>query len=77
MEKVRTRRLQKKKAKKLKNKIAESIRKAIKEINEVSGAKETKSTLKLVDRPLCNYFKSYRYKQVPDLAQDTNGIVTN
>ena len=56
-EKVRTRRRKKNKAKK--KKIAEFKKNVIKEIEEASEVKETKSNLILVDRPLCNYFKTY------------------
>ena len=54
---VRARRRIKNKAKT--NKIAELKKNVIKESEEVSEAKETKSNLKLVDRSICNYFKTY------------------
>ena len=52
------------KAKKQKMKIAELKKNVIKDIKEVSEAKETEPNLKLADRPLCEYFKTYKLMHI-------------
>ena len=77
LEKMRKRRRDKKKKSRQKRKYAELQKSVINELKQVLKSRNSVSELKLVDKPLCNYFKTYEldasaYKDASVLFADKN-----
>ena len=77
----RAKRNKKKKKKRQKQKYAHLNKAVIDELKKVL-AQRTVPELKLVDRPLCNYFKAYEidaysYKDPPVLFKDTKSLIVD
>ena len=74
---MRKRRRDKKKKRRQKRKYAELQKSVINELKQVLKSRNSVSELKLVDKPLCNYFKTYEldasaYKDALVLFADKN-----
>ena len=79
LEKMRKRRRDKKKKRR---KYAELQKSVINELKQVLKSRNSVSELKLVDKPLCNYFKTYKldasaYKDAFVLFADKKPIITS
>ena len=82
LEKMRKRRRDKKKKRRQKRKYAELQKSVINELKQVLKSRNSVSELKLVDKPLCNYFKTYEldasaYKDASVLFADKKSIITS
>ena len=81
LEKVRKRRRDKKKKRRQSRKYAKLQKSVIKELKQVLKKRNSVSELKLVDNPLCGYFKAYEidaseYKDASILFADKKSIIT-
>ena len=74
---MRKRRRDKKKKRRQKRKYAELQKSVINELKQVLKSRNSVSELKLVDKPLCNYFKTSAYKDVSVLFADKKSIITS
>ena len=82
LEKMHKRRRDKKKKRHQKRKYAELQKSVINEPKQVLKSRNSVSELKLVDKPLCNYFKTYEldasaYKDASVLFADKKSIITS
>ena len=82
LEKLRKKCHAKKKKRRQSRKYAELQKSGINELKQVLKARNSVSELKLVDEPLCNYFKTYeidasKYKDASILFADKKSIITS